>query len=68
MRFFDRKKEIDLLAENELTDVRQVFEIKRKRKMIDLSRVQEKFAAFVRASGGWQRVQPDFVALSMEEV
>ena len=68
--WWDRKgeNEIDLLAENELTGVRRVFEIKRKRKMIDLTRVQEKFSAFVRASGEWQRVHPDFVALSMEEM
>ena len=68
--WWDRKgeNEIDLLAENELTGVRRVFEIKRKKKSIDLNRVREKFAAFVRASGEWKRAKPDFVALSMEEM
>lgn len=68
--WWDRKgvNEIDLLAENELTGVRCVFEIKRKKKLIDLNRVQEKFAAFVRASGEWKRAKPDFVALSMDEM
>ena len=68
--WWDRKgeNEIDLLAENELTGVRRVFEIKPKKKLIDLNRVQEKFAAFVRASGVWKRTKPDFVALSMEEM
>lgn len=68
--WWDRKgeNEIDLLAENELTGVRRVFEIKRKKKLIDLDRVHEKFAAFVRASGEWQGIHPDFVALSMEDM
>ena len=68
--WWDRKgeNEIDLLAENELTGVRRVFEIKRKKKLIDLNRVQEKFTAFVRASGEWKRAKPDFVALSMDEM
>lgn len=68
--WWDRKgeNEIDLLAENELTGVRRVFEIKRRKKLIDLGCVQEKFAAFVRASGEWKRTRPDFVALSMDEM
>ena len=68
--WWDRKgeNEIDLLAENELTGVRRVFEIKRNKKLVDLNRVQEKFAAFVRASGEWKRAKPEFVALSMEEM
>ena len=69
-RWWDRKgeNEFDLLAENELTGVRRVFEIKRKKKLIDLNRVREKIAAFVLASGEWKRARPDFVALSMEEM
>ena len=68
--WWDRKGEndIDLLAENELTGVRRVFEIKRRKKLIDLGCVQEKFAAFVWASGEWKRTRPDFVALSMDEM
>ena len=68
--WWDRKgeNEIDLLAENELTGLHRVFEIKRKKRLIDLDRVRGKFAAFVRTSGEWPRIQPDFVALSMEEM
>lgn len=36
-------KEGDTFAENELTGVRRGFEIKRKKKPIDLDRVREKF-------------------------
>ena len=57
-----------MLAENELTGLHRVFEIKRKKRLIDLDRVREKFAAFVRTSGEWPRIRPEFVALSMEEM
>ena len=68
--WWDRKgeNEIDLLAENELTDVRRVFEIKRKKKLVDLALVEKKFMAFMRASGEWRDQHPDFVALSLEDM
>ena len=68
--WWDRKgeNEIDLLAENELTGVRCVCEVKRRKRQIDLNVLLQKFSAFVRASGKWKRADPDFVALSFDDM
>ena len=68
--WWDRKgeNEIDLLAENELTGKYAVCEVKRQREKIDLEIVAEKFAAFQRATGKWQKAEPKFLALSLGDM
>ena len=68
--WWDRKgeNEIDLIAENELDGTCVVCEVKRDKSRIDLERLQEKFAAFTKTTGRWKRANPQFVALSMEDM
>ena len=68
--WWDRKgeNEIDLLAENELDGTYAVCEVKRDKSRIDLERVKAKYGAFLKASGKWQRVKPQFLALSIEDM
>lgn len=68
--WWDRKgeNEIDLIAEDELSDKLLVAEVKRDKERIDLNRVREKFCTFVKATGKFQCAQPDFVALSLEDM
>ena len=68
--WWDRKgeNEIDLLSENELEGTYAVCEVKRDRARIDLERVKAKFDAFVKSSGKWKRVKPQFLALSVEDM
>ena len=68
--WWDRKgeNEIDLLAENELDGTYAVCEVKRDKSRIDLERVKAKYGAFVKASGKWKRVNPQFLALSIEDM
>lgn len=68
--WWDRKgeNEIDLLSENELDGTYAVCEVKRDRSRIDLERVKAKYDAFVKASGKWKRVKPQFLALSIENM
>jgi hypothetical protein len=42
--------------------------VKRDRARIDLERVKAKFDAFVKSSGKWKRVKPQFLALSVEDM
>ena len=68
--WWDRKgeNEIDLLAENELDGTYAVCEVKRDKSRIDLERVKAKYGVFVKASGKWKRVKPQFLALSIEDM
>ena len=68
--WWDRKgeNEIDILAENELDGTYAVCEVKRDKSRIDLERVKAKYGAFVKASGKWKRVKPQFLALSIEDM
>ena len=68
--WWDRKgeNEIDLLAENELDGTYAVCEVKRDKSRIDLERVKAKYSVFVKASGKWKRVKPQFLALSIEDM
>ena len=68
--WWDRKgeNEIDLLAENELDGMYAVCEVKRDKSRIDLERVKAKYGAFVKTSGKWKRVKPQFLALSIEDM
>ena len=68
--WWDRKgeNEIDIVAENELTGAHAVYEVKRQGEKIDLQRVEEKFAAFRRATGKWAKVKPTIAALSLDDM
>lgn len=68
--WWDRKgeNEIDLMAENELDGTHVVCEIKREKGRIDMNKLKAKFSAFTKASGKWRRAEPEFVALSMEDM
>ena len=43
-------------------------EIKRDKSRIDLGLLKEKFSAFTKATGQWKRVDPQFLALGMEDM
>ena len=68
--WWDRKgeNELDILAENELTETYAVCEVKRQGSKIDLDAVTDKFAAFQRATGAWRKVKPAYLALSMSDM
>ena len=68
--WWDRKgeNELDILAENELTETYAVCEVKRQGSKIDLDAVTDKFAAFQRATGAWRKVKPSYLALSMSDM
>ena len=68
--WWDRKgeNEIDLLAEDEINDSYAICEIKREKSRIDLEIVKKKYEVFVKASGKWKRVKPQFLALSMDDM
>ena len=68
--WWDRKgeNEIDLLAENELDGTYAVCEVKRDKSRIDLERVKAKYGAFIKASGKWKRIKPQFLALAIEDM
>ena len=69
MKFFDRKEEIDIIAESEIDSRSIVCEVKRERSRIDLNALKAKFKAFSNVSGDkWKRVKPDFIALSMDDM
>lgn len=68
--WWDRKgeNEIDLLAENEIGGTYAVCEIKREKRRIDLDIVKGKYNAFIKASGKWKRANPQFIALSIDDM
>ena len=68
--WWDRKgeNEIDLLAENEIDGTYAVCEIKREKRRIDLDIVKGKYNAFIKASGKWKRANPQFIALSIDDM
>ncbi|MBO7166213.1 MAG: AAA family ATPase [Kiritimatiellae bacterium] len=68
--WWDRKgeNEIDLLAENELDDTYAVCEVKRVKSRIDLDYIKSKYDAFVKASGKWKCINPQFLALSLDDM
>lgn len=68
--WWDRKggNEIDLVAENELTDTACFYEVKRKAANIDLSVLKTKADAFIKATGEFNGYGIDFKGLSMEDM
>lgn len=68
--WWDRKgeNEIDLIAENELERTYAVCEVKRDKSRIDIGLLKDKFAAFTKATGHWKRTNPQFLALSLEDM
>ncbi len=68
--WWDRKgeNEIDLVAENELEDKATFYEVKRKAANIDIDRLKEKAAAFLRATGQFTGYTLSYEGLSMEDM
>ncbi len=68
--WWDRKgeNEIDLVAENELEDKATFYEVKRKAVNIDLDRLKEKAAVFLRATGQFTGYTLSYEGLSMEDM
>lgn len=68
--WWDRKgeNEIDLIAENELTDTTAVYEIKRDARRISLDILKEKFTVFTQATGKWKSRTPKFIGLSLSDM
>ena len=68
--WWDRKgeNEIDIVAENELTGTRAIYEVKRQGQKINLDRIKEKLSAFQRVTGMWTDSAPKIVALSMVDM
>lgn len=68
--WWDRKgeNEIDIVAENELEDTATFFEVKRKAENIDMTTLQKKGAAFLRATGEFMGYDISYKGLSMADM
>ena len=68
--WWDRKgeNEIDLIAEDELSGRIVIGEVKREKERVDLKTLRLKFDTFVKASGKYKRIKPNFIGLSMEDM
>lgn len=68
--WWDRKgeNEIDIVAENELNDEATFFEVKRKVGNIDLELLEQKAAAFLRATGVFKGYSISCKGLSMDDM
>lgn len=68
--WWDRRgeNEIDIVAENELDRTATFFEVKRKAENIDLAALEEKAAAFVRATGQFKGYELTYRGLSMDDM
>ncbi len=68
--WWDRKgeNEIDIVAENELNEVATFFEVKRKADNIDMKVLENKAAAFHRATGKFKGYKISYKGLSMDDM
>lgn len=60
------ENEIDIVAENELSNKATFFEVKRKAANIDIKLLRQKAAAFMRATGVFKGYDISYKGLSME--
>ena len=68
--WWDRKgeNEIDIVAENELSEEASFFEVKRKAGNIDMEALKQKAAAFLRATGEFKEYEISYKGLSMDDM
>ena len=68
--WWDRKgeNEIDIVAENELRGEAAFFEVKRKAVNIDMEVLEQKAAAFLRATGEFKGYDISYMGLSMDDM
>ena len=68
--WWDRKgeNEIDIVAENELSEEASFFEVKRKAGNIDMEALKQKAAAFLRATGEFKEYEIYYKGLSMDDM
>lgn len=68
--WWDRKgeNEIDIVAENELDEESTFFEVKRKADNIDIKVLENKAAAFLRATGEFKGYKISYKGLSMDDM
>lgn len=68
--WWDRKgeNEIDIVAENELDNEATFFEVKRKASNIDMILLEQKAAAFMRATGEFKGYDISYKGLSMDDM
>ncbi len=68
--WWDRKgeNEIDIVAENELDEEATFFEVKRKADNIDMKVLENKAAAFLRATGEFKGYKISYKGLSMDDM
>ena len=68
--WWDRKgeNEIDIVAENELDEEATFFEVKRKADNIDVKVLENKAAAFLRATGEFKGYKISYKGLSMDDM
>lgn len=68
--WWDRKgeNEIDIVAENELDNEATFFEVKRKASNIDMNLLEQKAAAFMRATGEFKGYDISYKGLSMDDM
>ena len=68
--WWDRKgeNEIDIVAENELDNEATFFEVKRKASNIDMNLLEQKAAAFMRATGEFKGYDISYEGLSMDDM
>ena len=69
-RWWDRKgeHEIDMIAEDELSDTATFFEIKRQKDEISLGILKQKAEAFLQSTHGFKGYEILYKGLSMEEM
>ena len=69
-RWWDRKgeNEIDMIAEDELTDSATFFEIKRKKNEISIGALKQKADVMLRATGEFKDYKIKYKGLSMEDM
>ncbi len=60
--------QIDIIAENELDRTATFFEVKRKAENIDLGKLEDKAAVFMRATGQFRDYAVSFRGLSMDDM
>ena len=69
-RWWDRKgeNEIDMIAEDELSDCATFYEIKRQRDEISIGTLKQKAEAMLRATGAFKDYEIEYEGLSMEDM
>ena len=69
-RWWDRKgeNEIDMIAEDELSDCATFYEIKRQRDEISIGTLKQKTEAMLRATGAFKGYEIEYEGLSMENM